>query len=71
MIMQSRTDSFTKLDTVQKTRSSNFAGGEGAGASWTSKVMGVKEKEEVPVTLPQDQLEGAGDDEWVGHVIIA
>ena len=33
--------------------------------------MGVKEKEEVPVTLPQDQLEGVGDDEWVGHVIIA
>ena len=51
---------------VQKTRSSNFTGGEATGASWTSKVMGVKQTKEVPSTLAQDRVEGAADDEWVG-----
>ena len=53
---------------MQKTRSSNYTGGEGAGLSWTTKVMGVKQSAEVPVSLPQDQLEGAADDEWVSHM---
>lgn len=58
-------DSLTKLDTVQKTRSSNFTGGEQTGSSWTSKVMGVKQTQDVPPSLPQDTVEGADDDEWV------
>ena len=33
-----------------------------------TKVMGVKQSAEVPVSLPQDQLEGAADDEWVSHM---
>lgn len=57
-------DSLTKLDTVQKSRSSNFAGGEQTGGSWTSKVMGVKQTQDVPVSLPQDEVEGVGDEEW-------
>ena len=61
-------DSLTKLDTVQKTRSSNFAGGEKTGGSWTAKVLGVKATQDVPTSLPQDHVEGAGDDEWVSHV---
>lgn len=58
-------DSLTKLDTVQKTRSSNFTGGEQTGSSWTSKVMGVKQTQDVPPSLPQDTVEGADDEEWV------
>lgn len=57
-------DSLTKLDTVQKTRSSNYAGGEQTGGSWTSKVMGVKKTQDVPSSLPQDEIQAAGDDEW-------
>lgn len=30
--------------------------------------MGVKQTQEVPSSLPQDQLEGVADEEWVGHV---
>lgn len=64
-IVHNSTDSLTKLDTVQKSRSSNFAGGEQTGGSWTSKVMGVKQTQDVPVSLPQDEVEGVGDEEWV------
>ena len=67
-VIISTADSLTRLDTVQKTRSSNFTGGEKAGGSWTTKVMGVKQTQEVPPSLPQDQVEGADDEEWVGHV---
>ena len=63
--LQSCLESLTKLDTEQKAHSSNYAGGEKAGQSWTDKVMGVKQTSEPPKSLPQDQLEGAGDDEWV------
>ena len=56
----------TKLDTEQKAHSSNYAGGEKAGQSWTDKVMGVKQTNDPPSSLPQDQLEGVDDDEWVG-----
>lgn len=56
----------TKLDTEQKAHSSNYAGGEKAGQSWTDKVMGVKQTSDPPSSLPQDQLEGVDDDEWVG-----
>ena len=58
-------ESLTKLDTEQKAHSSNYAGGEKAGQSWTDKVMGVKQTSDPPKSLPQDQLEGADDDEWV------
>ena len=59
-------DSLTRLDVEQKMHSSNYTGGEKAGQSWTDRVMGVKRGQEVPETLPQDQLEGVADDEWVG-----
>ena len=61
-------ESLTKLDTEQKAHSSNYSGGEKAGQSWTDKVMGVKQISEPPKTLPQDQLEGVDDDEWVCFV---
>ena len=32
--------------------------------------MGVKQTQDVPSSLPQDQLEGVADEEWVGHVTI-
>lgn len=58
-------ESLTRLETDQKAHSSNYTGGEKAGQSWTDKVMGVKQTQEVPDILPQDQQEGVDDDEWV------
>ena len=60
------TESLTKLDTEQKAHSSNYTGGEKAGQSWTDKVMGVKQTSDPPNSLPQDQVEGVDEDEWVG-----
>lgn len=59
------TESLTRLDSEQKQHSANYAGGERAGQSWTDRVMGVKQTQEAPETLPQDQLEGVADEEWV------
>ena len=53
-------DSITKLD-EERSKVSNYAGGEHVGTSWTEKVMTFKGKE--PAT--QDQAEGVDDDEWV------
>ena len=57
--------SLTRLDTEQKQHSANYAGGEKAGQSWTEKVMGVKQTQEPPKTLPQDLQEGVEEEEWV------
>ena len=65
LLFQSFSESLTKLDTEQKAHSSNYTGGEKAGQSWTDKVMGVKQTSDPPKSLPQDQLEGVDDDEWV------
>ena len=58
-------ESLTRLETDQKAHSSNYTGGEKAGQSWTDKVLGVKQTQDVPVSLPQDQQEGVDEDEWV------
>ena len=60
------TESLTRLDMEQKAHSASYAGGDRTGQSWTDRVMGVKSTQDVPQTLPQDQLEGVADDEWVG-----
>lgn len=39
----------------------NYTGGEGAGSSWTDKVMSFKGQQEIP----KDEGDGADDDEWV------
>lgn len=39
----------------------NYTGGEGAGSSWTDKVMSFKGQQEIP----HDEGAGADDDEWV------
>lgn len=38
----------------------NYTGGEGAGSSWTDKVMSFKGRQEIP----QDEVAEADDDEW-------
>lgn len=53
------------METDQKAHSSNYTGGEKTGKSWTDKVLGVKQTQEVPVGLPQDQQEGVDEEEWV------
>jgi len=63
------TASLTRLDMEQKQYSANYAGGEKAGQSWTEKVMGVKQTQEPPKTLPQDLQEGVEEDEWVSCII--
>ena len=50
-----------KLDDESSTVA-NYTGGEGAGSSWTDKVMSFKGQQETP----QEEGDGAGDDEWVG-----
>jgi len=42
----------------------NYTGGEGAGSSWTDKVMSFKGQQETP----QEEGEGADNDEWVGDL---
>ena len=44
----------------------NYVGGEHVGASWTDKVMHVKGQEDK--ALPQDQVGGVDEDEWVGGI---
>ena len=58
-------ESLTRLETDQKAHSSNYTGGEKTGKGWTDKVFGAKSTQEVPDTLPQDQLEGVDEEEWV------
>ena len=67
-LFRSCPESLTKLDTEQKSHSSNYTGGEKAGQSWTDKVMGIKQTSDPPKSLPQDRLEGVDDDEWVCNV---
>ena len=50
-----------KLDDESSTVT-NYTGGEGAGSSWTDKVMSFKGQQETA----QEEGDGAGDDEWVG-----
>ena len=58
-------ESLTRLETDQKAHSANYTGGEKAGQSWTDRVLGVKQTQDVPASLPQDQQEGVDEDEWV------
>lgn len=53
-----------KLDDDSAT-ATNYTGGEGAGSSWTDKVMSFKGQ---PQGAPQEEGDGADDDEWVGVV---
>lgn len=55
--------SLAKID-AQSSTVSNFAGGATVGASWTDKVMQVKETENTQGES-QGQGEGVDDDEWV------
>lgn len=48
-----------KLDDESSTVT-NYTGGEGAGSSWTDKVMSFKGQQETA----QEEGDGAGDDEW-------
>ena len=52
-----------KLD-EGSTTATNYTGGEGAGSSWTDKVMSVKGQQDTQ----QDEGDGADDDEWVSIV---
>jgi len=59
-------DSFLLQEFIVKLEDSsatatNYTGGEGAGSSWTDKVMSFKGQQEIP----QDEGDGAHDDEWV------
>lgn len=54
-------ESLTKLETEQKAHSANYTGGEGAGQSWTDKVMGVKQA--TPTSAPKEP-EGVDEEEW-------
>lgn len=58
-------ESMTRLETDQKAHSANYTGGEKAGQSWTDRVMGVKQTQDTPSSLPQDTQEGVDEDEWV------
>ena len=51
-----------KLDDSGSATATNYTGGEGAGSSWTDKVMSFKGQQDVP----QEEGDGAADDEWVG-----
>lgn len=55
------TEFIVKLDNAGSATATNYTGGEGAGSSWTDKVMSFKGKQDVP----QDEGDGAEDDEWV------
>ena len=62
-------ESLTRLETDQKAHSSNYTGGEKTGQSWTDKVLGVKQTQDTPASLPQDQQEGVDEEEWVSFAI--
>lgn len=49
-----------KLDNAGSVTAANYTGGEGAGSSWTDKVMSFKGQQDVP----QDEGDGVEDDEW-------
>lgn len=49
-----------KLNNAGSATAANYTGGEGAGSSWTDKVMSFKGQQDVP----QDEGDGAEDDEW-------
>ena len=61
------------LENAQRKTTSNYAGGDKVGHSWTDKVMGFKssssmdDKQKHP--LPHEQVEGVDDDEWVSVFI--
>lgn len=55
------TEFIVKLDNAGSATAANYTGGEGAGSSWTDKVMSFKGQQDVP----QDEGDGAEDDEWV------
>ena len=61
------------LENAQRKTTSNYAGGDKVGHSWTDKVMGFKssssldDKQKQP--LPHEQVEGVDDDEWVSVFI--
>ena len=61
-------ESLTRLETDQKAHSANYTGGEKTGQSWTDRVLGVKQAQEVPTSLPQDQQEGVDEEEWVREI---
>ena len=63
-------ESLTGLDSEQKQHSTNYTGGEKAGQNWTEKVMGVKQTNDTPSQLPQDQNDGVDEDEWVRSVCV-
>lgn len=62
-------ETISVLENSQRKTTSNFAGGNKVGQSWTDKVMGFKssssmdDKQKQP--LPHEQVEGVDDDEWV------
>ena len=58
-----QTDTITKTE-GQKAVVANYAGGEKVGSNWTDKVMTVKGAANTR-SLPQDQMEGVDEDEWV------
>ena len=51
-----------KLGNAGSATAANYTGGVEAGGSWTDKVMSFKGKQDVP----QDEGDGADDDDWVG-----
>ena len=55
------TEFIVKLNNAGSATAANYTGGEGAGSSWTDKVMSFKGQQDVP----QDEGDGAEDDEWV------
>ena len=63
------TETISVLENAQRKTTSNYAGGDTVGSSWTDKVMGFKgsssmdDKQKQP--LPHEQVEGVDDDEWV------
>eukprot|EP00048_Salpingoeca_helianthica_P017273 m.236383 g.236383 ORF g.236383 m.236383 type:complete len:221 (-) comp20587_c0_seq1:66-728(-) len=56
-------ETLLKMDVEPVVKAANQAGDKAAGDSWTTKIMAQKAPSG-PAALPQDNLEGVGDDEW-------
>ena len=62
-------ETISVLENAQRKTTSNYAGGDKVGQSWTDKVMGFKssssmdDKQKQP--LPHELVEGVDEDEWV------